>query len=463
MKKLLFTAVVAMAATCSFGAGFGIYEASARGNAMGGALIGDTGDATANYYNPANLAFATNIQVAAGVTFINPYCDVDVDHKSQARMNPGWFTVPTFYLAVPLPWDFVFGFGSYTEYGLGTKYGARWDLAADTVKTTMRQVTLNPNLAYKATDRWSVAAGLRASWIQFQNRKKPYYGQTRFQDYSGVVANHDQLGPITGSGTLSATDAYNLSSKLKGDDWGVGYNLGTTYKATDDLSFGLIYRSQVRHKIKGRFNLDGDVSGVMAGNLALTALNGTYPVGTQKVSQPFSEKQHAHTRASAKLRLPRSLTGGVNYNITERWRSGLSVTWTQWSSVDKINFKIADGYGYQQKLNWNDAWRFGLGTEYDLLDWLSIRGGYAYDMDPTSKHNATTMLPSGDRHIIGTGLGFRITENLSFDIGYNFIRMNNDDRVITLKNPQTGEKRRCKFSTRNGFSHLASATLRYSF
>ena len=55
VKKLLMAAAAAAtASTAAFGAGFGIYEASARGNAVGGALVGDAGDATANYYNPAN-------------------------------------------------------------------------------------------------------------------------------------------------------------------------------------------------------------------------------------------------------------------------------------------------------------------------------------------------------------------------------------------------------------------------
>ena len=67
MKKLMFAAVATFSIACAYGAGFGIYEASARGNAMGGAVVGDVSDATANYHNPANLAFSTNIMVAAGL------------------------------------------------------------------------------------------------------------------------------------------------------------------------------------------------------------------------------------------------------------------------------------------------------------------------------------------------------------------------------------------------------------
>lgn len=443
------------AAASSMGAGFGIYEAATRGASLGGAVVGDTGDASSNYYNPANNAFATNIQVSANLTAIYPYCDHTVDHRSQTRMHTNWFLVPTFYVTIPLPYDFALGWGNYTEYGLGTHYGTRWDLVGDTQKTTMRQVTLSPTLSYKITDWWSVGAGPRISWIQFINHKKPYYGDTLYNDVDKVVAPG-----VRARGTVSAPDAYDLHSKLKGEDWGVGWLAATTLKPTKDISFGLVYRSQIRHNIRGNFDLDGNVGGNVSGQLDLVH-DKLGKIGTTTAHQTVNERQHVHTDASAHLKLPRSITGGVNWNVTERFRSGLSVTWTEWSSVDTIRFRIP-GYGYSQPLKWNDVWRFGVGLEYDLFDWMAVRGGYAYDMDPSSKHHGTTMIPAGDRHIISTGLGFKITENLFLDIGYTFIRMNNDDRIIKIKTRE-GEEKRYRWSTRNGFSHLPSLGLRYYF
>lgn len=454
MKKIVFTALVATIASASFGAGFGIYEASARGNALGGALVGGAGDASANYYNPADMANATNIQLTAGVTFINPYCDVEVNHKSQDRMNSGWFTVPTFYATIPLPFDFAFGWGNYTEYGLGSRYAGDWDLAADTQKTTMRQVTLNPNLAYKATDWWNVSVGLRGSWIQFINHKHPYAGTDLVRE--------------TDYGTLTAHDPFNIRTKLKGDDWGMGWNVGTQVKPFDNLKLGLVYRSQIKHKIKGRFDMNGNVDGNLEGMLNVPTPYGVIPMPASQALPMIGQDPHIHQdmrlhgRASAKLRLPDSISFGANWDITDRFRAGSVVTYTRWSSVKNINFHIPGGYGYKLPLHWKDTYRVGFGLEYDVLDWLTTRVGYTFDEDPTSKSHSTTMLPCGDRHIIGAGLGFKITENLRFDVSYSFIRMNNTHYWVHYKNYQ-GESEKKYVSYHNGYSHLVGASLSYSF
>ena len=389
MKKLIRAASATFAACVVNAAGFGIYEASARGNAVGDALVGatDEADASSVYYNPASIAFKDRPQIAFGSTFINPFCDVDVDRKSQDRMNSGWFVVPTAFFTTPIGKGFSFGWGNYTEYGLGSHYSPGWDLAEDTQKTTMRQVTLNPNLAYRVTDWWSVSAGPRISWIQFMSNSQP-------------------------TSTLRA--------HLKGDDWDLGYSAATSFKVTEDVSVGLIYRSQIRHKIKGHFDLQGPI--------------------------PLM-----HGPESAMLRLPRSVVLGINWRVTEKWRVGTSLTWTEWSSIKTIHFRGTNPMSLP--LKWQNTGRFGFGTEYDLLDWLTVRGGYVYDMDPSSKHHGTTMIPAGDRHIISSGLGFRLAEDLWLDLGYSFIRMNNDDRYVKGK----------RFATHNGFSHIASATLRYTF
>ena len=82
MKKLLFCLGAALPVGAAYSAGFGLYEASARGNALGGTLVGSTKDASAVYYNPANMTETTNVSVMVGSTLVWLYSDISVDGRS---------------------------------------------------------------------------------------------------------------------------------------------------------------------------------------------------------------------------------------------------------------------------------------------------------------------------------------------------------------------------------------------
>lgn len=422
MKKLLVASVCATAISSAFAAGFGLYESSARGVGMGNGLVGSTGDASANYYNPANLTECTNIQVMVGMSLINPFCDVKVDGKMQSKMNPGWFPPPHAYIAAPVWGDFFFGFGTYCEYGLGTKYDNNWALKADTTETTIQQFTFNPNIAYKINDDWSVSFGARLSYMTFENFKTPLDG------YPSSL--NPQLAPFDG-----AFGRQSIRTKLEGDDLSCGYVIGTQYKVNEKLRLGLVYRSRINHRVEGDFDVSGKV------HPTITQLTGG------KAALPPSGKAHA------KLVLPASLTFGANYDFTKNFRGGASITWTEWSTINHIDFRLPAPSSRTQMLNWHDAWRLGFGFEYDFTKNLCGRIGYSYDWDPSGEAHGTTMLPPGDRHIVGFGVGYKFLDNWRVDLGYNFIIMESESRMVE------GHKFQCD----NSYSHIVSASVSYSF
>ena len=130
--------------------------------------------------------------------------------------------------------------------------------------------------------------------------------------------------------------------------------------------------------------------------------------------------------------------------------------------TNRFAFNIGGGHSYIQQFDWRDTVRVGFGMEYDFLDWLTGRIGYTFDEDPTKKHHESTMLPAGDRHIIGMGVGFKLTENLRLDLAYNFIRMNNEHYYVTYE-AAPGVTQKKRMSCCNGSSHLVSATVSYAF
>ena len=412
-------------------AGFALYEVGARGNALNGALVGHAGDASAVYHNPSDISTATNVQLSVGISMIEPFCDVEVDHKHLNKMDPGWFAIPNFHLVVPLGWGFTLGLGEYSEFGAGTEYGDRWALAEDSYKTTIEQFTLSPVISYKVTDKWRVAGGLRASYFNFVNYQRP--------NFAMLERLGDAVAPYGWD--------YELAGKLKGDDWGLGYILATSYDVRDDLHVGLVYRSRIHHKVAGHYSASGDLP-TDATNLPMGLMPSHYST---------------HGMANAKVMLPQSLSLGVNWDATERARFGFSTTWTEWSSMKRLKINIPGQImGYEKtrhiKFNWHDVFRFAWGGEYDLFEDWSVRAGYAYDMDPSGK-SGTTMIPVGHRHIIGLGASWRIWKGLSLDLGYNLVIMESQTRHV---HPQYDE-RSYRFQTRNAMSHILSASLNYNF
>ena len=59
---------------------------------------------------------------------------------------------------------------------------------------------------------------------------------------------HPQLGPLVTSSKLN----------LKGDSYGYGWNVALAYDITDDLTFGMVYRSRVKQHVGGTAKMKGN-------------------------------------------------------------------------------------------------------------------------------------------------------------------------------------------------------------
>ena len=221
------------AAATAYGSGFALYQPSAVSHAMGGALVGKAMDASANFVNPATLTDLTNIQITVGFVTEHPRGRVDVSRndlqESRYTMDPGMFFLPHLQLAVPLPAGFSFGFGVQPDYGLGTAYDDSWAMNFSATDTQIQSIVLTPNIAYKITDDWSIAAGLR--WIYFE-----------FEQYSlpQVPVNGVELG--------------RFGNRLRGDNGmkDFGWQVGTKYDVTDTFSVGLVYKSWIDVGVDGK-------------------------------------------------------------------------------------------------------------------------------------------------------------------------------------------------------------------
>lgn len=352
----------------AFAAGFGLNEVAARGNALQGALVGSTRDASAAYFNPANLTeIGDGVHAMFGLTFARP------DYNTYARgvrtdQHEHIYELPHLYVASRVADDLYLGFGEYTEYGLGTCYenGRTWPLAADSTKTVMYSFTFSPVLSWQATERLSLGAGPRVMYLNLiSERMVPAYGS---------------LG------------------RLDTDDWALAYLASAAYQLTDTLRLGLVYRSQADFHEGGTFELTplGLASGV----------NGD-------------------------ISMPQSVMLGVNWQCSPRLNLGVNATYVDWSVIQSLDQDFANPAIPDQKAphKWHDTWRLSVGAEYEINPAWSVQCGLTHDMDPTDAGYANTMCPSGDRDQFGVGFIWR-RGAWSVSADYMYVLIHSTDRNI---------------------------------
>ncbi len=357
VRSMLSPAFFISSALLARGAGFGLNEMSARGNALQGTLVGSTRDVSSVYYNPANLAELDSgrWEFMLGTTFCRP--DYDTRAKGVTTdQDESVYPLPHVFLGGGLGDSLYAGFGVYPEYGLGTKYENRrdWPLAADSCKSTLISFTASPEIAWQATDDLALAAGLRVVYLNIVNdRMLPSYG-TYFH--------------------------------LDVDDWACSWLAAASYRLTDTLRAGLVYRAETSFEEEGRaeFSDLGRTLGV-----------------------------------HGPITMPQSVMAGLNWQATDRLSLGANLTWTGWSSIESLDMRfdtpaVPDQLGPK---NWHDTMRYSVGAEYALTDSWKAQVGYSFDEDPTNAGYPDTMCPAGDRDQFGAGLTFARNDwALSFDV-----------------------------------------------
>lgn len=320
-------------------------------------------------------------------------------------MDSGVFALPHFHLALPLPADFVLGFGLMPEYGLGSKYSDGWTLEGSSTETTVTSFSLNPNIAWRITDQWSIGVGLRFVYFDFEQYSTPL---------PGGLLNH----------------------RLKGDNNmnDFGYQIGTKYDLTDNFSVGVVYKSLTVINVHGKSEQNGSY------------LQSTTGLGASR------------TEAQTDLELPQSITGGFNWDITPEVHLGGTVGWTQWSSVDTLLFNLG-GRNTLCKLDWNDTWRVGLAPSWDFAeDWTAIMS-YVFENDCCGDQEST-MLPAANRHMLSWGLAWECLEELELALTYGMILMDGQE---TQSYGYKADPVLHRYKAFRGISHAAGLTLTYRF
>lgn len=403
-KVLTITALsgVLFVSSNAMSAGFHLHEqsAAAQGNAFAGATAGAENNTYA-YYNVAGITRQAGTQLTMGATYIAPKAsahevefadgrrDADVENVVHAAISP----YSTF--SYQLNDKTYAGISLNVPYGMITKYDHEWAGSDHGITSDIKTATFTPMLAYKATDKLSLGAGLQIQYLWAHLTSSNHATQTKVVTTNGKALD-------------------------------VGYQLGALYEFTPKTRVGIGYRSEIKHKLKGK--------------MRATPSGLPYPVNIMADSV-------MNQKISVRLDTPSMLSLGVYHDINDKWSVMAEYQRVFWSSLQHLNFvSRADGSTIARvEEHWRDANFFAVGASYWLDEQWKLRLGLAYDQSAVRYQHRTPRVPDSDRTWYSVGLGYKYSENLSFDTGFTYISAKSAmlDTSITGNN---GENARAKYS-----------------
>ena len=437
MKKTLLTTVKtstiliggALMAQAAWASGYHFGTQSVSSQATANSSAAGAADPSTLFYNPAGLTKLEGTQATINVNLVAPkvkYSGASAEYpgggsvqgSTSGSIEPNSVLVaPHMYASHQLNDNVALGLGIYVPFGSGTEYQKDSVLRYNLNELGLQSIAIQPTVAYKFNEQHSVALGLIAQNTKAHLRQYANFGAT--------------IPAAIGGGNGNA-DGY---AKVKGDDWGFGYNLAWMWDINDSARFGVNYRSKISHDLQAEaeWKLEAPIfsnstvlpNGATIGNIATGGVRGTgYP---------------AKEDASVKITTPESLSVHGMYKINPQWNVFGDVTWTRHSRFNKAEVLWGNGgrtvadpvNGGTTKSdrtilnpNWRNTYKVALGASYQVSEPLQLRFGWAYDQSPVKNSDLRmSTLPDANRMWFSVGGKYDINKNNSINVAYSYLNI----------------------------------------
>lgn len=415
MKKKLFSLFIFLSFISPnlFGSGFQLNEHGAKAMSLGGAFTAIANDPSTIYFNGAGIVNLKGFNIMLGTALIFPDASFRGPYPSiqETKAKEKVFYPSHFYATYQASDKLFFGLGFNTPFGLATEWDEDWVGRFVSVNIDLQTFSFNPTVAFKFNDNISASIGL-------------------LYNFANVT--------IIRKANLSPFDA-EAKIDIEGDDNAAfGFNAGLLIKANDKLTFGASYRSEVE------YNFEGDV--VSTGPSQFSSM---LPQG----------------RGKAKLVTPQQITVGVAYKLLDQLMLTSDFQYVFWSSYDSLNIDFDKPEIEDSKTPrlYDDSYFIRFGLEYLLNERLALRGGLYFDKNPIKDEYLDATIPDADRLGFNIGFGYDLSNKITLDLAYLFIRM--EERTINnSKISYSGDEGFIPFNgTYNSTANLISLSLSYKF
>ncbi len=440
MRSTFRTATIVLACllipAAVYASGVALTGIGARATALGGSYHALASDWSAAYWNPAGLTQIQGFHAGFDVEMIKvrghltpaPWDTLgrfSVFRTTEVANKDKTFYVPAGGVAYGMG-RLAFGLAVFAPFGLG----ATWDLL-ETEKyhaeypkydydDDLKVVDVHPTVALQLSDNLSVGVGVSLVYSSMMIRKPGFIPNPYLAPPDPSLQTFVKIARFEEKGLLrSPYTHFILDSKLEGDGFGWGGNLGLLWKPSSSLSIGLT--GQWYHDL----SLDGEISASLYFPYSEDANNAIQLFVTPKlqeklqkgeiteeeyvvVSKAYSGEKivvYDKEKGSATVPLPPTLALGFAYTGIPNTTIAADITWTGWSAWDVIRIELDNGDVSELKELWKDTIRLGVAVERRFQ---SFCGRLAYYTEPEAPP-ASTLSPTipdvSRRHVLLLGIG----------------------------------------------------------
>ncbi|WP_171457354.1 putative pilus system OmpP1/FadL family transporter FilD [Acinetobacter halotolerans] len=247
----------------------------------------------------------------------------------------------------------------------------------------------------------------------------------------GMCNSKEGMNPFNKMGALEVSMEQSLSPS---------YNLGILWEPTDDFSFGMVYQSEAKMRLRGKYLINNAV----APQELVAGLNSsaTGQVLAAILGLPGYVPDIESGLVAMDFKYPQHFKAGIKYKIFPDLQMNFDVGWTDFSAWDKFKFefdrqisllKVAkllsadvSDRSLSLPLRFQSAWRWGIGFEYSATDRLKLRMGYEPRTSSIPDDKRNTMVPINNAQLFGLGVGYRFDQDTDLDLSIGFLRSRDD-------------------------------------
>lgn len=391
--------------------------------------------------------FTVSTSTVEGVSLFLPVMDDTVDLPAGMPV-----AAPLFAFSIKQPGSkitFANAFYAPMVAGFYRKPGDPGNFLGERV--AIERITyLSPSFGYQVNDELAIGASIGLSYqavaIETDFRSpNELLGVLRlideeicppFKEESNIVVDlflfgfcnaKQGMGPFDSLATLKVSMQQTLSPT---------YNLGVLWEPSDDFAWGMVYQSQSKMHLKGKFEVSyaqgtqdvfNAVGGSPTGQILLAILGlPSYipPKETGLISMDLVYPAHFQT--------------GIKYKLLENLQINFDIGWTDYAQWESFNFTFDRSTSVLQlaqllapgttpttltfPLGFKSPWSWGVGMEYSWNERLKFRLGFEPRNSAIPDDKRSTLVPINQAHLYGAGIGYQFDKDTEIDLTAMYLR-----------------------------------------